>query len=332
MFIKSIFILTIYVLSYYVTFYWGRSFAVSLLAAMLTGFLAAEIGISIQHDANHGAYSEWGWLRYLMGASLDLVGASSFMWRQQHVVGHHSFTNVNGYDPDIRVKDPDLRRVTKDQPRRKYHYFQHWYLAGLYGLLALKSVFVDDFVAYKSNAIGLMKISRMTLPELCTFWGGKLFYAFYMLVLPAILSCHSSSKVVALYLFSQVIAGWTLALMFQVAHVVEKADFPVAEKVEGISKVSEGWAALQVRTTNNFSTDSLFWLHISGGLNFQIEHHLFPGVCHVYYPCIQPIVKETCKEFGIPYNCFPTFWSALKAHFDYLKVIGRTDFKLRLDG
>eukprot|EP00250_Pteridium_aquilinum_P004280 c14504_g1_i1 orf=313-1734(+) len=332
MFLKSLAILATYLLSYYLTFYWAGSFVISLMAAMATGFLAAEVGICIQHDANHGAYSDWRGLGYLMSASLDIVGASSFMWRQQHVVGHHSYTNVNGYDPDIRVNDPDLRRVTVEQPRRNYHYFQHWYLACLYGLLALKSVFVDDFLAYKSSSIGPIKISKMTPLENCVFWGGKLVYVLYMLVLPAIFSCHSGSRVAILYLTSQLIAGWTLALMFQVAHVVGGADFPVVEKSNGVSRVSQGWAALQVSTTNNFCTDSLFWTHISGGLNFQIEHHLFPGVCHLHYASIQPIVKETCKEFDVPYNNFPTFWSALGAHFEYLKTVGRSDFKLRLDG
>lgn len=332
MFLKSFFILAMYMLSYFFTFYWGGSFLVALVAAVATGFLAAEVGICIQHDANHGAYSDWRGLGYLMSASLDLVGASSFMWRQQHVVGHHSFTNVNGYDPDIRVNDPDLRRVTSEQPRHKYHYFQHWYLGCLYGLLALKSVFVDDFLAYKGSSIGPIKISRMTMLESCIFWGGKLFYFLYMLVLPAFFGCHNGPHMAFLFLISQLVAGWTLALMFQVAHVVGEADFPAVEKKDGVSRVSQGWAALQVSTTNNFCTDSLFWMHISGGLNFQIEHHLFPGVCHLYYSSIQPIVKDTCKEFNIPYNCFPTFSSALKAHFDYLKKIGRSDFKLQLDG
>lgn len=332
MFLKSFLILATYLLSYYFTFYWSGSFVFSMISAVITGFLAAEVGISIQHDANHGAYSDWQGLGYLMTASLDCVGASSFMWRQQHVVGHHCYTNVNGYDPDIRVNDPDLRRVTLEQPRREYHYFQHWYLACLYGLLALKSVFLDDFMAYSSSSIGSIKISKMTSLESYIFWGGKLLYAFYMLVLPAIFSCHSIAGVASLYIMSQLVAGWVLALLFQVAHVVEEAAFPVVEKNNGVSEVSQGWAAVQVSTTTNFCTDSLFWTHISGGLNFQIEHHLFPGVCHLHYSSIQPIVRETCKEFNVPYNCFPTFWAALAAHFEYLKRVGRAEFKLRLDG
>lgn len=332
MFVKSAVILATYLLSYYFTYYWAGSFVFSMLAAMATGFLIAEVGVSIQHDANHGAYANWKGLGYLMSASLDFVGASSFMWRQQHVVGHHSYTNINGCDPDIRVKDPDLRRVSVQQPRRNYHYFQHWYLGCLYGLLALKSVFVDDFLAYKSGCIGPVEIAKMTPLESCIFWGGKLVYILYMLVLPAFFSCHSGFRIAVLYLMSQLLAGWTLALFFQVAHVVADAAFPVLEKVDGVFKVSQGWAESQVRTTTNFCTESLFWTHVSGGLNFQIEHHLFPGVCHLHYPSMQQIVKQTCKEFNIPYKSFPTFRAALGAHFQYLKTMGRSDFKLRLDG
>lgn len=332
MFLKSFIIVAAYLLCYYLTFYWGQRFILSMPFAIATGFLAAQVGLSIQHDANHGAYSDRCWLGYIMSASLDCVGASSFMWRQQHVVGHHCFTNVNGYDPDIRVKDPDVRRVTPQQPKQKYHSYQHWYLALLYGLLALKSVFIDDFMAYSTRSIGSVRLSKMTSVESYIFWGGKLLYTLYMLVFPAIFSHHHIFGVACLYLVSQLVAGWILALMFQVAHVVEEATFPVVDLSSGVPKLSEGWAALQVRTSTNFCTDSFLWTHISGGLNFQIEHHLFPAVCHLHYPSIQPIVRQTCKEFNVPYTCFPSFWIALAAHFEYLKKVGRKGFELRLNG
>ena len=89
----------------------------------------AEVGVSIQHDANHGAYSRNTRLEYLLGTTLDMVGASSFMWKQQHVVGHHTYTNVEGLDPDIRVKDPDVRRVSQHQPWQSYQVsLPHWFM------------------------------------------------------------------------------------------------------------------------------------------------------------------------------------------------------------
>jgi fatty acid desaturase/cytochrome b involved in lipid metabolism len=326
MILKSLFILGGYFASYYLAFFWSSSVLVSLFFALWMGFFAAEVGVSIQHDGNHGSYTKWRGFGYIMGASLDLVGASSFMWRQQHVVGHHSFTNVDNYDPDIRVKDPDVRRVATTQPRQWYHAYQHIYLAVLYGTLALKSIFLDDFLAYFTGSIGPVKVAKMTPLEFNIFFQGKLLYAFYMFVLPSVYGVHSGGTFLALYVASQLITGWMLAFLFQVAHVVDDVAFPTPEG----GKVKGGWAAMQVATTTDFSPRSWFWSHVSGGLNNQIEHHLFPGVCHVHYPAIQPIVEKTCKEFDVPYVAYPTFWTALRAHFAHLKKVGMTEF--RLDG
>lgn len=330
MMIKSLVILVGYFACYYLAFFWSSSFFLSLAFALGMGFFAAEVGVSIQHDGNHGAYTSWCGFGYIMGASLDLVGASSFMWRQQHVVGHHSFTNVDNYDPDIRVKDPDIRRVVDTQPRQWYHSYQHVYLAALYGLLALKSIFLDDFNAYFSGSIGPVKLAKLTPVEFSILFGGKALYAFYMFVLPSLYCVHSAGTFLSLYVASQLITGWMLAFLFQVAHVVDDVEFPTPEESDGKLKVKGGWAAMQVATTTDFSAQSLFWSHVSGGLNNQIEHHLFPGVCHLYYPAIQPIVKETCKEFDVPYVAYPSFWAALVAHFAHLKKVGITEF--RLDG
>ncbi|KAG0568065.1 hypothetical protein KC19_7G183900 [Ceratodon purpureus] len=330
MLLKSLIILGGYFACYYLAFFLSSSFLLSLVFAMGMGFFAAEVGVSIQHDGNHGAYTNWCGFGYIMGASLDLVGASSFMWRQQHVVGHHSFTNVDNYDPDIRVKDPDVRRVAVTQPRQWYHSYQHVYLGVLYGVLALKSIFLDDFMAYSSGSIGPVKVAKMTPLEFNIFFGAKLFYAFYMFVLPSIYGVHSAGSFFLLYVAAMLVTGWVLAFLFQVAHVVDDVEFPTPEECGGVLKVKGGWAATQVATSTNFSPQSLFWSHVSGGLNNQIEHHLFPGVCHLYYPSIQPIVKETCKEFNVPYVVYPTFWAALKAHFSHLRKVGLTEF--RLDG
>lgn len=329
---KSLLVIAGYLLFYYLTFFGPPSFALSFLFALAMGYFAAQIGLSIQHDANHGAYSDVHWLGYLMSTSLDFVGASSFMWRQQHVVGHHSFTNVENYDPDIRVKDPDVRRVTYKQPIQKYHSFQHIYLGALYGLLALKGVLVDDFAAALTGSIGPVKIPKMTTLEFGVFIGGKILYTLYMFVLPSFFSHHNVSIRAILYIVSQLVCGWTLAFLFQLAHVVPEAAFPVVDLSDGQPKLHQGWAAMQVRTTTNFCTNSMLWTHLSGGLNFQIEHHLFPSVCHLYYPSIHPIVKATCKDFNVPYHSYPSFWTALKAHLLHLKNVGSENFEFRLSG
>ena len=250
--------------------------------------MKAEIGVSIMHDANHGAYSRSTLFGRIMGATLDVAGASrcartinscydsaliqqclSFMWRQQHVVGHHAFTNVDGLDPDIRVSERDVRRVTGKQPWHAWHAWQHVYLGLLYGLLAFKSIYIDDFVALFGGSIGAVRLSKQTPTEATVFWGGKALYATYMLAAPMAWSQHSLARLLALWAIADAVTGWMLAFMFQVAHVVDDVSYPARDPATG--RVPLGWAAGQVATTADFCHGSWFWTHVSGGLNYQVR-------------------------------------------------------------
>jgi len=319
MYVKSFLILSTVALSFYGTYFYFQNLLLCLLCAVINGVAMAEVGVSIQHDANHGAYSESPAVCHWMGWTLDIVGASSFMWKQQHVVGHHAYTNLHDNDPDIRVSAKDVRRVTSYQPWHSYHRYQHIYLALLYGLLAIKSVLVDDFAAIADGKIGPVKISKFTSRENLEFWSGKAIFGAYYVLLPLLTSPHSFGKLLLLWLTAEACTGWMLAFMFQVAHVVPDVKYI---KREADGKVKYGWAETQVVTSADFSHGSSFWTHMSGGLNYQVVHHLFPGICHIHYPRIAPIVLETCKEFGIPYTVYPTYGKALSAHFQHLKTVG----------
>ena len=265
----------------------------SLLCAVVLGAMKAEVGVSIMHDANHGAYSRSTRFARLMGATLDVAGASrcargqfgtcssqrsrccsqkpgarSFMWRQQHVVGHHAFTNVDGLDPDIRVSGKDVRRVTATQPWHAWHALQHVYLGAMYSLLAFKSIYVDDFASLAGGSIGPVSLAPLTRTEAAVFWGGKAAYACYMLVAPALWSHHSALRLLALWALTDAVTGWMLAFMFQVAHVVDDVAYPVRDPATG--RVPLGWAAAQMATTADFCHGSAFWTHVSGGLNYQV--------------------------------------------------------------
>mmetsp|Transcript_41142 Transcript_41142/g.68727 ORF Transcript_41142/g.68727 Transcript_41142/m.68727 type:complete len:464 (-) Transcript_41142:302-1693(-) len=317
MFLKSLSIFAIVLFSYFGAFFAFSSIWPSLASALFLGLGFALVGVSIQHDGNHGAYSNQPFLCRLAGISLDLVGASSFMWRQQHDIGHHQYTNVDLADPDIRVSEKDVRRVTATQPWHSYQRFQHIYLGLLYGLLALKSVLLDDFMALSSHSIGNVKFDPLSWEEVFILFGGKVFFFTYMMAIPSYFVPWW--HVLAVFIVAEVVTGYCLAFMFQVAHVTDDVQYPLASK----DKVVQGdWASLQVMTTANFSPQSNFWLYMSGGLNYQIEHHLFPSISHVLYPQIAPIVQSTCKEFNLPYVSYPTFLTALGAHFKYLQKIG----------
>ena len=324
MFIKTFVILAGIVVCHYGSFFRTSSFAVSVLFAVMHGVCKAEIGVSIQHDANHGAYGTNKTFLHIMQLTLDVAGASSFMWRQQHVVGHHAYTNVEGVDPDIRCAPAkDIRRVNEHQPHETYHGMQHVYLALAYGLLSFKSCFLDDFTAFFSGKIGWVTVSKFTNGESLAFWGTKAVWAFYYLYLPFSVGVHSIAKTCVLLTITEFITGWLLAFMFQVAHVVGDVRF---FQLSDAGKLNLGWGESQLYSSADFAHDSKFWTHFSGGLNYQVAHHLFPGVCHCYYPNIAPVIAKVAKEFGLEYCVYPTFLSALSAHFTHLKNVGQKTY------
>ena len=321
MYAKTLVILAGIVVGHYGSFFAPSvSFAAALALAVLHGTCKAEVGVSIQHDANHGAYGNNRTWLHAMQLTLDVVGASSFMWKQQHVAGHHAYTNVEGIDPDIRCSEKDVRRVNEHQPHEPYHRVQHVYLALMYGLLSFKSCFVDDFNAFFSGRIGWVKVMKFTRGEAVAFWGSKLAWAFYYLYLPAKYSHRSIGQLLALWTVTEFVTGWLLAFMFQVAHVVGDVHFfQLNEK----NQLNKGWGEAQLMTSADFAHGSKFWTHFSGGLNYQVVHHLFPGVCHVHYPALAPIIKTAADKHGLHYQIYPTFWSALRAHFTHLARVGQ---------
>lgn len=306
-------------------------------------------------------------LCHLAGLTLDAVGASSFMWKQQHVVGHHAYTNVIGDDPDIRVSldGGDVRRIVPQHPKGPQHAFQHVYLALLYALLAFKSIFIDDFNALSSGTIGAVQVMPFTMHEAATFWTAKLLFGAWFVAAPIAFSPWSWPQLLGLWAAALAICGWTLAFMFQVrslltstpcaaacdaclctqenarpfytalgaafvraaqewrgvqvAHVSDDVAF--LEK-DGAGLVPGSWAAQQIATCADFSHNSWVWTHVSGGLNYQAIHHLFPGVIHTHYPALAPIVLRAARKWGIPYKVYPTFWAALGGHFRHLRTVG----------
>jgi linoleoyl-CoA desaturase len=127
------------------------------------------------------------------------------------------------------------------------------------------------------------------------------------------------------YFLMNAAMGLTLSFVFQLAHVVENTEFTDASHLNGKLTMKDAWAVHQVRTTSNFATDNKVLSWFVGGLNFQIEHHLFPKISHVHYPAISKIVEKRCAEFGIPYNNIPSFTDAVMSHVNTMKKFGASD-------
>lgn len=325
MVIKTIFMITLYLLPYVlmVSGVWN-SVGLVWLGYILMGFGMAGIGMSVMHDANHGSYSSNPTVNRWVGNVLNLVGGLSLNWKIQHNKLHHSFTNVEGHDEDIAP--PPFLRFCPHEKRYAAHRFQHIYAWFFYGLMTFAWVTIKDFrQLFDYRRRGLLGRHGKQFPQLLAqVILIKILYWSYALVLPLILLDISAWHIVGGFFLMHFIAGVVMGSIFQLAHVMPEMEFPQPNEAH---QLEHQFAAHQLRTTNNFAPDSKILSWYVGGLNYQVEHHLFPNICHIHYPKIAPIVKQTAEEFGVPYNSVPSFRQALAYHADMLHQLGTQDYQ-----
>jgi linoleoyl-CoA desaturase len=327
MVIKSIILLSAYILPFLFLLFFKLDTWALLLAFAIMGFGLAGIGMSIMHDANHGSYSKKKNVNDWMGYSLNLVGGMVYNWKLQHNVLHHTYTNIKGADDDIDNKlimifSPDSDTV------KKHHRFQYIYAFLFYAIITLYWVLGKDFVQhiqYRKNGVNISKPKeyRASLRKNILL---KFFYFGYIIVLPMFVQNYSFLQLLGGFLLMHAIGGFILTVVFQLAHSVEEAAFPLPDEN---NIVANDWAIHQMNTTVNFARENKLISWYVGGLNYQVEHHLFPNICHVHYPQISGIVKQTAEEYGVPYLDSPTFMDALRSHIKMLKKFGY-DFNLDL--
>lgn len=291
------------------------------------GFGMAGIGLSVMHDANHGGYSNKSWVNNFLGLSLNLVGGNSLNWKIQHNVLHHTYTNIHEVDEDISPRG--ILRMTPYGPWKWFHKFQHMYAWFFYGLLTLVWVVVKDFVRilryHKDGMLKKQKANYAT--EWAILLASKAVYVGYVAVLPALLLDVAWWQILVGFLTMHYVGGFILAIIFQPAHVIDGTEYPMPDD-DG--KMENSWAIHQLLTTTNFANNNRILNWYVGGLNFQVEHHLFPNICHVHYRDLSHIVKYTAEEFGLPYKSEPTFIGALVSHAKLLKQLGaRPDVMLQ---
>jgi linoleoyl-CoA desaturase len=316
MYLKTALLLGCFAGSYALLVFVASAWWLALPLAALLGLAMAGIGFNIQHDGGHQGYSRHPWVNKLAALTLDLIGGSSYLWRWKHGVFHHTYPNITGHDADVELGA--LGRLTPHQKRRWFHRWQHLYLWPLYGLIAIKWHLYDDFRDVLTGRIGGHRFPRPGGWELVIFLTGKATFLALAFGVPLLL--HSAGAVLLYYGVAALVLGMALSLVFQLAHAVEEADFPLPR--EGTGRVERAWAVHQVETTVDFSRRSRVVAWLLGGLNYQVEHHLFPRVCHVNYPAISGLVKETCREFGVRYLEHASFWAGVASHFRWLRRMG----------
>ncbi|MFD1143567.1 fatty acid desaturase family protein [Larkinella insperata] len=290
-----------------------------LAMAIGLGLFAAFIGFNVSHDAIHGAFSSRSWVNKLLGSSFYLIGANPYIWKISHNVVHHTYTNIPGHDEDLEIA-PGLIRVDMDEPYRPWQRFQHWYAFPLYSLASLSWIFRKDFLKFFQKQIGQQAHSAPPFREYLILFTTKAAYYFFFLVLPYIVLDLTGWQLVMGFVVMHLVEGLVLGLVFQLAHVVEGTNFPVPTDQ---TTIQEAWAVHQLQTTANFAPRSAVAAFFCGGLNRQIEHHLFPKVCHIHYPALTTIVKQTAHDFDLPYLENRSFFSALHSHYRLLKKLGQ---------
>lgn len=322
MVMKSITIILMYLVPYGVMVSGVASSSLFLYFGLwfLMGIGMVGIGCSVMHDANHGSYSKNKFLNAMLGRIATLVGGYHVTWRLQHNILHHTYTNIEGLDDDIEAGG--MLRFSPHAPRHKAYKYQHIYAWVLYCFLTLQWATIKDFKqVYDYHQKGLLRKEKkslgVTMFQLSLY---KLAYYAYIIVLPILFSGVSWGYVILGFVLMHFVAGFLLSAIFQLAHVMEDCEFPLPS---GDRKIENNWAVHQVLNTANFSPKSKIMSWFIGGLNRQIEHHLFPNICHIHYVDIAPIVKKTILDHGLPYYEQPNFIAALTKHGEMLKKLGQ---------
>ncbi|PIF00337.1 MAG: acyl-CoA desaturase [Maribacter sp.] len=318
--LKTFIMFTLFLAPYFLILTLGLPNWANLLLTIVMGIGMAGVGMNVMHDGNHGSYSSKKWVNKIMGGSIYILAGNVYNWQVQHNVLHHTYTNIHEHDEDLEAGR--ILRFSKHAEWHKYHRFQHLYSIFLYGLLTFNWAITTDF--QQMYRYTKRKLSFGKLPNPIVNWGtlliSKVIYVTIWIVLPMLILDIVWWKILLGFFTMHYVAGVILSVVFQLAHVVDEAEMPLPDE-SGTMKNT--WAIHQLHTTVNFGINNRLVNWFTGGLNHQIEHHIFPNISHIHYTDIAKIVKQTAKEFNLPYNEYETTRKAIISHFKHLKELGK---------
>lgn len=317
---KTVFFLAIPITVYLLLILNPNPLYIQYILWAILGFFTAFIGLNISHDAIHGALSKHKGMNKFLSYTFNIIGANAYMWGIMHNIVHHTYTNIDGHDEDI--ESVPLLRVSPHQKLLKINRYQYWYAFLLYGLGSLSWVFVKDYVKFFKKKIGNYENKKHPRIEYFNLFFFKLVYYTLFFVVPLIFINALWWQIVLGLLLLHFCEGVTMAVIFMLAHVVEETDFPLPDER---GNIQNSWAIHQLYTTADFGRGNNILNFFCGGLNFQVEHHLYPRICHVHYKAISQIVETTAEEYNLRYNANPSFGGAILSHIRLLKRLGREE-------
>jgi linoleoyl-CoA desaturase len=319
LYLKAVIIFSMFLVPYFVIMIFDPNQWISLMFIILSSIGMAGVGMNVMHDGNHGSFSNKKWVNKLMGSSIYILAGNAYNWQIQHNVLHHTFTNIHGHDEDLAAGR--ILRFSKHSKWFPHHKYQQFYSFLLYGLMTINWAITGDFVQTIRFLKRKLSFKKLISPkkQWINLIFTKIIYFTIWIVLPMVFLNLVWWKILIGFFILHYIAGVILTIIFQLAHVVEKVEMPLPSN---LGNMKNSWAIHQLFTTSNFSTNNKILNWFSGGLNFQVEHHLFPKISHIHYKKISKIVKKTALEFNLPYNEYRTTRDAIKSHFNFLKLMG----------
>lgn len=318
LFLKTAIMFAIYLTPYFLLLTLNLPGWFQILLTVLMGIGMAGVGMNVMHDGNHESYSSKKWVNKFMGSTIYILAGNVYNWQVQHNVLHHTYTNIHGHDEDMDIGN--LMRFSEHGTWKKHHKFQHYYSVFLYGLLTFNWALTTDFkqtYSYLKRGLSYGKFPN-PIKQWSTIVISKLLYLSIWILIPIIVGIVWW-KVLLGFFVMHYVAGLILSIVFQLAHMVEQAETPLPDET---GTMKNTWAIHQLFTTVNFSTKNRIVNWFTGGLNHQVEHHIFPNISHIHYTKISKIVKKTAQEFNLPYNEYKTTRKAVIAHFKHLKQMG----------
>jgi len=320
LYLKSVVVFAIFLTPYFLIISNLFNEWMMLLLTVVTGAGMSFVGMCVMHDGNHGSFSRRRWVNNLMGSSIYILAGNVYNWKVQHNVLHHTYTNVPGHDEDMNTNG--LIRLHKHDQWKRLHKFQHYYSIFLYGLLTLNWAIRKDYRQMQEYIQRGFAFDKKINPtrEWTILISTKVLYMMVWIVVPILVLNIAWWKVLIGFAVMHYTAGLILSIVFQLAHIVEDTETPLPDETGNMENT---WAIHQLFTTANFAPKNKLVSWFVGGLNYQIEHHIFPHISHVHYPKISEIVKETAHEFGLPYNEYRSTRQAVVSHFRMLRELGR---------
>lgn len=321
MVVKTLTLVSLYVGAYLLVLFGNLPLWSIWLLCVVMGIGMAGIGFSVSHDALHGAYSSNEKVNTALGLTFDLLGANGYIWKITHNVVHHTYTNIHQHDEDLEVAE--FIRLSPHSEHKPIHRLQHFLAFPAYSFATVFWAFIKDYKYFFKTHLGPYENKSHPLKEWVILIVTKILYYTYTIALPLILLDITFIQWLIGFMSLHMVAGIILGVIFQLAHVVEQTDHPQPDEN---AHIDNHWIIHEMETTANFARDNKLLCWYVGGLNFQIEHHLFPKVCSIHYPAISRIVEATAKEYGVPYHMNDTFLGAVASHYRVLKKHGQADF------